>query len=811
MTVSSTGAAFQAFLAGDARRMAIYDLSCTSRKYQRSVLGCSLSLRTRRAHFFATINRCFALIVTRPTHFSPLQYLSRAAAGCARENKGIKMKAFASVMPCSRFHSWERLVLCIVMMLLAVCHAGLSRAAGTTESAPNRQAEILSGLSDATQGTLALPRKEGGYLAAPMLKTNVTMRITGMVARVKVEQQFTNPTAEWQEGVYVFPLPEKAAVDHLKMRIGERIIEGQIKERSEARKVYEQAKLEGKKATLLEQERPNIFTSSVAHIGPNETVQVEIEYQQTLRYDQGLFRLRFPMAMTPRYIPGVASVEPVQGFGAQGWARDTDAVPDASRITPPVPHPATGYAIPLTLSIDLDAGFPLATLTSSYHPITVSDAANDRKKIILSEGAIAANKDFELVWAPQLGAAPQAALFREQKDGKQYALLMVMPPAPNVDAAASLPREAIFIIDTSGSMEGQSMNQAKEALQMALNRLKPGDRFNVIQFNSVTETLFQEAMPVDAQSLARARAFVSKLHAGGGTEMLPALSAALNGKESPGRVRQVLFLTDGAVGNEQQLFEFIKANLGDSRLFTVGIGSAPNSHFMTKAAEFGRGTFTYIGNISEVKEKMTALFAKVESPVLANLNIRWPGGQQAEVWPKRIPDLYAGEPLVISARLDSLAGNVAIEGNRGAGGTGGASTWHQSIPLNGGRAESGIATLWAREKIEDLMSTLKLSQNEDEVKAAVMATALTHHLVSKYTSLVAVDVTPSRPEGAISKSGMVPSPLPEGTSHEAIFGTLPQTATAAELNLLIGMTMLLMAGWLRFKSLRAARFNRLVR
>ena len=716
------------------------------------------------------------------------------------------MNAFRSVRPTRQLPKWEILAIGLAVLLLALLFAGYARASDT-------QAEILPGLNDATQGTLAFRRKEGGFLIAPTVKTNVTMRVSGMVARVKVEQQFTNDTAEWQEGVYVFPLPEKAAVDHLKMRIGERIIEGQIKERDEARKVYEQAKQEGKKAALVEQQRPNLFTNSVAHIGPNETVQVEIEYQQTLHYDQGMFRLRFPMTMTPRYIPGAAVDKPVNSFGGSGWAQDTDAVPDASRITPPVPHPSSGYLHPLSLSIDLNAGFPLAALTSTYHPITVSDSGNGRdagrKTITLREGTVAANKDFELVWAPQLGAGPQAALFHERKDGKQYALLMVMPPAPSGAAAVSLPREVIFIIDTSGSMEGQSMNQAKEALQMALNRLKPGDRFNVIQFNSVTETLFPDAVPVDARSLGRARDFVARLYATGGTEMLPALRAALNGKENPGLVRQVLFLTDGAVGNEQQLFEFIKARLGDSHLFTVGIGSAPNSHFMTKAAEFGRGTFTYIGNISEVKEKMTALFAKVESPVLTNLTLRWPAGAQVEMWPKRVPDLYAGEPLLVSARLDALAGSVAIEGTRGAG------TWSQSLPLSGGRAQSGIATLWAREKIEDLISTLRLAQNESDVKTAVIETALAHHLVSKYTSLVAVDITPSRPEGAISKTGMVPSQLPEGASHEAIFGTLPQTATPAELNLLIGLTLLLLAGLLRFgaraRSQLAVQFNRFAR
>lgn len=653
----------------------------------------------------------------------------------------------------------------------------------------NQAADVLPRLGDATQGTLALRREGGGYLAAPAVSTEVTMRVTGMIARVKVAQQFTNPTDQLQEGVYVFPLPENAAVDHLRMRIGARVIEGRIKEREEARKIFEAAKQEGKKAALVEQERPNIFTNSVAHIGPRESVRVEIEYQQTLHYSDGVFRLRFPMTLTPRYIPGVALAQSSGGgqavhhFGSGGWAVNTDQVPDPARITPPVPHPSRGHVNPVTLSVDLDAGFALSSLASSYHAVTVTDAANGRKQIALKDGTVPANKDFELVWAPQAGAAPQAALFHETKNGKHYAMLMVLPPAAT-GAAAALPREVIFIIDTSGSMQGQSMDQAKQGLQLALGRLKSGDRFNVIEFNSVTKTLFADAMPVNPGSLESARSFVARLQAGGGTEMLPALRAALNGKENPGVVRQVMFLTDGAVGNEQQLFEFIQTNLGDSRLFTVGIGSAPNSHFMTKAAQFGRGTFTYIGNLAEVKEKMTALFAKVESPVLANLAIKWPAGQTPEMWPQRLPDLYAGEPLVVTAQMDALSGSVMIEGMRGA------AVWKQTLPLTGGRAESGVATLWARARISGLMSTLRVSQNEDEVKKAVVETALAHHLVSKYTSLVAVDVTPSVPAGSVGKTGLVPSQLPEGSSHEAHFGTLPQTATPAQINLLLGMALL---------------------
>ncbi len=234
------------------------------------------------------------------------------------------------------------------------------------------------------------------------------------------------------------------------------------------------------------------------------------------------------------------------------------------------------------------------------------------------DGPVPADRDFELHWTPDVGRAPGAAVFVEPKDGKTYALVMLVPNAPDA-SLPRMPREATYIIDTSGSMAGTSIVQAKAALLYALDRLAPGDRFNVIEFNSRARPLFDVPMPVDPATLGRARSFVSGLKADGGTEMREALTLALRAPKVEGFVRQIVFLTDGAVGNENELFALIRERLDDRRLFTVGIGSAPNSHFMTKAAQFGRGTFTYIGDTREVQEKMAALFRKLESPVLTDV------------------------------------------------------------------------------------------------------------------------------------------------------------------------------------------------
>jgi len=630
------------------------------------------------------------------------------------------------------------------------------------------------------QGTLLL-KSEGSTLAVPAVATEAEIKVSGIVARAVVKQTYRNPYDAWFEGVYVFPLPENAAVDHLRMKVGDRIIEGDIKERQAARAQYEQAKSSGQRAALVEQERPNIFTTSVANIPPRGEIVVEIEYQQTLKYDSGSFSLRFPMVVGPRYIPGA----PAEGQGAgTGWAKNTDQVPDAARITPPVLDPAKHAPTnPVRLKVVLDAGVPLARVDSPYHAITQRDADGGRI-VELAEGSVPANKDFELKWTPAAGHAPQAALFTEKRGDKHYALLMVMPPAKEV-AAALLPREVVFVIDTSGSMSGSSIAQARDALELAIARLSEQDSFNVVEFNSYAKALYADARPASAANRESAIRWVRKLQAQGGTEMALALNLALNGRENPGRVRQVIFLTDGAVGNEDNLFKLIKDKLGDSRLFTVGIGSAPNSHFMGKAAQTGRGTFTYIGKIEEVKEKMGQLFAKLESPVLKGIDIAWPG--TVDAWPKRVPDLYLGEPIVVSAALDQADGEIRLSGLRGD------MPWRATLPLASAREGRGMGVLWAREKIASLIDSQHEGAKEEEVRDAVVDIALAHHLVSKYTSLVAVDKTPVRPKEDALQSGAIPTNLPEGWEYGKVFGELPQGATDSLWNLLAGLLALLLA------------------
>jgi len=630
-------------------------------------------------------------------------------------------------------------------------------------------------------GSLLL-RMEAGYVVATRMNTDIQATISGLVTRVRVRQEFRNSGPDWVEGVFVFPLPDSAAVDHLRMHIGERIIEGEIREKEKAKKEYEAARVAGKKASLVEQERTNLFTTSIANIGPGEIVSIEIEYLETLKIDEGTFSLRFPLTLTPRYIPGT----PLPDRKGSGWSADTTSVSDASRITPPVVTASNDHKV--TFHAELNAGVPLEFVASRYHPVNVV-RTGDRYTIDLAGPNVPMDHDLELSWKPVSDSAPRTMIFTESVDGDPHVLLMMLPPDDLSVPQQPVARDLIFIIDTSGSMHGTSLEQARRALTLALNGLKSDDRFNVIQFNSVTSALFNGNVSATTSNVDIAKRYVAGLEANGGTEMRPALQKALSTPIAESHLRQIIFITDGSVGNEDELFGLIERQLGPARLFTVGIGSAPNSLFMRKAAEAGRGTFTLISALHEVNEKMARLFRKLEQPQLTDIAVEWPGGVTAEVYPGVVPDLYAGEPVFIRARLDGAVRDSDIVSVRGNSSTG---SWGAEIPVDISEPSPGVAALWARARIGELMDDKRRGADEGQVRDSVIKTALAHHLVSQYTSLVAVDKTPARPKGESLDSEQVPNLLPYGQSTEAIFG-FPQTALGVGAYLANGSALIVLA------------------
>ncbi|MCH1918859.1 marine proteobacterial sortase target protein [Shewanella sp. A3A] len=632
-------------------------------------------------------------------------------------------------------------------------------------------------------GTMQL-FNDAGEVAPPKLATQVDMQINGWTNRVTVTQSYTNASEQWLHGRYLFPLPENAAVDSLNMQIGERVIEGQIQPKQKAKQMFEQAKAQGQQASLLSQQRPNLFTAEVANLGPGQTIKVQFSYQQQVEYREGALSVRFPMTYTPRYVP-------------QDYADVDDAADIMGDFSyDPTPVSAAADNGSVSINLDLHAGVPLATATSPSHPLTKLADDGDQQQFKFAN--MVADRDFIFSWQPANGNTPQAALFSQQgqthplaETGTQaaapqdYSLLMLMPPQSKPEQP--MPRDLVLVVDTSGSMSGASMQQAKEAVRFALTSLRPQDSFNVLAFSSDVSALAPQSLPATATNIGRAQQFVAQLQANGGTEMGRALDAALpsNYQVPQGVLRQVIFMTDGAVGNEKQLFNFIHQRLGDSRLFTVGIGSAPNAYFMKRAAEAGRGTFTYIGYGEDVSTKTVALLEKIAAPVVTDVQLRFADGTVPDYWPAQIPDLYLGEPVVVSIKQArgrhsslTISGNVAGQ------------FWQQQLTLTPEQRDSGLDLLWARGQI----GALELAQddsNRDRTEQQVTALAMKYHLVSQYTSLVAVDVTPVNPNAPDTPQAEIASKMPAGWQPP---GNMPQTASNSRLLLLLGALMLLLGG-----------------
>lgn len=664
----------------------------------------------------------------------------------------------------------------LALILLAAPMAKSAETPSGPATIKQESAEIIGRkvrIGDNQDGSLLFKADTSGqYIKAPLVKTDVVMDIAGPIIRTRLSQTFENTSDQWVEGIYVFPLPENAAVDHLRMVIGGRLIEGQIKEKKQAKKIYEQAKSEGKKASLVEQERPNLFTASVANIGPHEKVAIQIEYQDKASIKSGVFSTRFPMTVAPRYSPPVKPVK-IASNGNGPMMVLMDPVLDRKRITPPLMNPKdepTEYLrLPVTMTVNLDAGFPLTDVQSPYHNVTINNIDADSAQIRFKDGPVPANKDFKLEWQAQPSDTPYSAFFKQTVGEDTYLLSMLTPTKPITPQIQTHARESIFVVDTSGSMGGKSIEQARASLHLALDHLEDKDTFNIIRFSSDHSMLFTTPQTASIDNVKRARRFVDALQADGGTEMAPALAEALIVHDASNeRVRQILFITDGAIGNEQMLFAMIKDNLKNSRLFPVGIGSAPNSFFMSRAAKFGRGTFVQIGNLTEVKDRMGTLFASLDNPVLTGLhsNVQDKGAS----FPQHFPDLYEGDPIISVAKInsDTLPNNMKLNGKLAG------KNWSSEHTLENITQANGVSVLWAREKIASLEESRFDRDTAANIDAEILQTALDHHIVSRLTSLVAVDITPSRAMNDDLFSKQVPTQLPAGWD----FGKLAANSAA---------------------------------
>jgi len=628
-------------------------------------------------------------------------------------------------------------------------------------------------LNDVTRGSLMSRDEFGEIFELPLMDTDVATEVTGQIARTKITQRFQNASDQWIEALYLFPLAPDAAVDQMQLHIGERIIEGQIQEREQAKATFDKAKEAGKQAALVEQDRPNIFSTSVANIPPRGEVEVTIEYQQGVLWREGEFSLRIPMAITPRYSKTESADFIVESSSplANGWAILPRERPQAMPYEEVDTTPDNQTAIRLTLR----PGFEVATIDSLFHEVEVDPNPDGSHTIKLVDGAIRSDRDFVLTWQAEKSQQPTAAFFSESTPRGDYGLLTLMPPS--VDELEIPAREVIFVVDTSGSMSGQSIRAAKEALIEGLNGLTKNDTFNIVEFNSYSFALFPQPEHAYGNSYRAAMDFVRQLEARDGTEMLGALDLALSMRGDSTKLQQVIFITDGSVNNEDQLFTKIHSALGSRRLFTVGIGSAPNAYFMEEAAQMGRGTFTYIADLNSAESEMKALFSKISQPALTD--IRVVGYGVSDITPDPIPDLYAGEPLSVAMKLESGVKRLTIKGRRGN------TEWQHTAVIDSVGANTGIGVDWARKRIAHWQRAGYKGLSGDKVRSEVLSLALKHHLVSPYTSLVAVDVTPVRPEADAVESRIVPPTRPHGLEIR-----LAKGATGYELSLIFGLLLL---------------------
>jgi len=612
-------------------------------------------------------------------------------------------------------------------------------------------------------------KSNAGVFTELAVNTDIQLDITGLVARVEITQQFSNRGSHWAEGIYRFPLPEDATVDRMRIKVGERLLEGEIQEKESARQTYQKAKESGQTATIVEQQRRNQFETRLANIGPGEVIEITIGYLQNVSYSDFTYSLRLPMTFTPRWEPGrLPTHEPTS-------------------VTSPAPLlvPAgsdSGHRLKLHARLTSSAQF--AAIESRYHDVDIRQVDDGYTIELLNPDAVS-DRDFELSWTPSLQSHPSASLTTFNDGESVYAQLMLAPPL--ADSITPQAREVVLVIDTSGSMEGASLAQAKAALLHALESLGSDDYFNLLQFNSDTEMLFEESVPATESNLYVAQNFITGLHANGGTDMAPALRAALSLPEIPQLMRQVVFITDGAVGNETELLQRVAGDLGDSRMFTVAIGHAPNSWFMRKAAEIGRGSYVHIGKPDEVAQQMSALWGRIQLPALTDICVEW--GDSAEYYPEIIPDLYAGEPLWLLARLPSEPTMIGLCGDLNG------MDWNLNVngwdAASSGPGEDNLAKLWARKKIEALEDSLMFGADPELTRLNITGLALDYGLLTRHTSLVAVDKTPRRKHGEPQAMTDIPGLLPAGSP--ARLAGYPNTATGWLAQLLLSVFVLLLA------------------
>lgn len=608
-------------------------------------------------------------------------------------------------------------------------------------------------------GGLEILRPHGEPRArCPLKHTAVQAETSGLFARVTVRQQFQNPLDDTIEAVYVFPLSHTAAVDDMTMQIGERRIRGIVLPREKARTKYERAKRAGKVASLLDQERPNIFTQSVANITPGARIDVTISYTETLEWRDGRFEFQLPLVVGPRYIPGSPTGAPGNGTGD---VPPTDQVPDADRVTPPLAPPATRAGHDVSIQVRINAGLPIREIESALHEVKIAHPDGDRKRAVvtLKPQRTLANRDFVLHYETAGEDITDTLLTHSGKQGSFFTL--ILQPPRRVVPERLVPRELVFVIDKSGSMGGIPIETAKRTMRLCIEKLGPHDTFNLMTFAGGVSFCFEKPVKNSDENRGRALRYLENLSGGGGTEMMKAIHACLDGSRDPERKRIICFMTDGYVGNDHAIIEAVQENCDTARFFSFGIGSSVNRYLLDGIARAGRGEVQYVLSNEQIKSAAEDFERRVRAPVLTDVTLDFGDLAVEEMFPKRIPDLFSEKPIVIRGRYRKPdAGNVTLRGIAGNGPL----EREIEIKLPETQPDNGtLATMWARAKVEHLSSNnlqqLQTGTVADDLKRQITDLGMRYRLMTPFTSFVAVDDKPVT-EGGGARTVPVPVDVP---------------------------------------------------
>ena len=587
----------------------------------------------------------------------------------------------------------------------------------------------------------------------PLKRTEVRAHVQGRIGSVEVSQQFHNPYSSKIEAVYVFPLPHDAAVNEFIMTIGDRRIRGIIRERKEAEQLYQEAKRQGYVASLLTEERPNIFTQSVANIEPGKEILVNLKYFHTLAYVDGWYEFVFPMLVGPRFNPPGTST----GIGAVARGNG-GASQQTTEIQYLKPGEVSGHDIALT--VDLDAGVPIEEFECKTHEITHQSLAPEHLLVALAPADNLPNRDF--IFRYRVADAHIKSNLLTHKDERGgYFSLMLYPPR-ELESLPRQPMEVVFVLDCSGSMNGRPIEQAKAAVRRGLQFLRPEDSFQLITFSMRASQLGAQPLAATTANIRRALDYLGSLQGEGGTMMIEGIKAALDFPHDPERPRFVCFLTDGYIGNEAEILGAVHDRLGASRIFSFGIGSAVNRYLIENLGKTGRGAVAFLGPNDEAAQIMEDFFTRISHPALTDIKIDWAQLNPSEVHPRSIPDLFVGRPLLLTGRFSGNP-NSDIRVTGSAGGERIALSVPVPSPAKP-ESTSALPTVWARMKIAELADQALFTQNS-ALPGRIKQIALDYGLISSFTAFIAVDS--SHPtEGTEATTVAVPVPVPEGVKNE---------------------------------------------